>query len=284
MDREFAYTILVLVSVGSTLLLSALPGGGEPPDMPADQLERRCWRGLWIPLLPATLVLASLCGWLALEPDPTEPIPRAILVAAVPFSVIWIRALWRALAGLLAGPGDASAVAVGLLRPRVLLSPAFARAVDEDALEAGCAHEAAHVRHRDPLRLWVARIATDLQWPLPLATRRYGRWRCALELARDQEARRQGIEGADLAAAVLVAVRLQLDVSGPTATLHDTSGVAFLKSRITRLLAPVEPPSCPSGLFPQTAGISILVMIWTLAAFLGADFGEHAMRMLLRSV
>jgi hypothetical protein len=283
-DREFAFTVLVLVGVGSMLMVSALPGGGTPPEMPADQLERRCWRRIWLPLLPATLILASLCGWLAMEPDPTARIPRAILVAALPFSGIWIRALRRAVGGLLAGPGGASAVAVGVVRPRVLVSPAFSRAIDQQALDAACAHEEAHARHRDPLRLWLARIATDLQWPLPPAARRYARWRFALELARDQEARRQGAEGADLATAVLAAVRLQIDAADPTAALHDVSDAADLRNRIARLLEPIEAPPVPGGVLLHNAVLSTLIMVWTLAAWLGADFGDRALRILFRGI
>lgn len=99
----------------------------------------------------------------------------------------------------------------GVLRPRILISPRLANALQDRELEAVVEHERAHARHRDPLRLWLAQLATDLQWPWPQARVRFRAWIHALELARDEEALARGVDGADLAAAILVSVRLYQD-------------------------------------------------------------------------
>src|SRR5204862_92527 len=83
---------------------------------------------------------------------------------------------------------------------RVFIAPELSARLDERALHAALEHEMAHARHRDPLRLWLAQIATDLQWPLVAAQQRFTDWRNALELARDAEACER-VEGSDLAAA-----------------------------------------------------------------------------------
>ena len=59
----------------------------------------------------------------------------------------------------------------------------------------------------------------------------------ALELARDEEARAAGVEGADLADAILATARFNR-LSLPAAAL--TGEAAALKDRIDRLLAPLK--------------------------------------------
>ena len=86
-----------------------------------------------------------------------------------------------------------SAATVALLRPRVVVCETFGAQLDEHALAAALAHEQAHARHRDPLRIWLAQIVTDLQWPLSGARARFEQWLFALELARDEEAPRDAI-------------------------------------------------------------------------------------------
>jgi beta-lactamase regulating signal transducer with metallopeptidase domain len=74
------------------------------------------------------------------------------------------------------------------LRPWVLSSPYLAKTLDDRTIEAALEHERAHARHHDPLRIWLAQLATDLQWPWPQAHKRFQLWILALELARDEEA------------------------------------------------------------------------------------------------
>ncbi|MDE3153800.1 MAG: hypothetical protein KGN76_01805 [Acidobacteriota bacterium] len=282
MDREFVFSLLTVLLAGVTVLTSATLAPRPRAEPSVEARERRCWRALWRPLMPATLVVAGLCGWVAVEPDPMERMPRLLILAAVPFCAIWTRAVWRALAGLVSGPGTAAAVSLGFVRPGILVSPAFARAVDASALQAACVHEEAHARHHDPIRLWLARLATDLQWPLPAARRRFAQWRQALELARDQEARGHGADGADLAAAVLAAVRLEVVAAGPAASLHNVCEAEFLTERVARLLAPVDAEAGRRSETPATVTLPALTAIWTLAILIGATFGERAVRLLFR--
>ena len=58
-----------------------------------------------------------------------------------------------------------TAVTVGLVRPRVRIDERLRDAVPAPSLAAVQAHEEAHARHRDPLRIWLAQTITDLQWP-----------------------------------------------------------------------------------------------------------------------
>jgi beta-lactamase regulating signal transducer with metallopeptidase domain len=109
--------------------------------------------------------------------------------------------------------------------------------LDPDALAAALAHERAHVRHRDPFRIWLAQIATDLQGLGPFARRRLDAWLESLEIARDEDARSEGVRGEDLAAAVLAVAKMSAPATGAVAGLTGTQ--ASLASRVRRLLDPL---------------------------------------------
>jgi beta-lactamase regulating signal transducer with metallopeptidase domain len=114
----------------------------------------------------------------------------------------------------------------------------LAAALDARELAAVREHEAAHARHRDPLRLLGMQLAADLQWPVPAAARRLVAWRAALELARDDEARRHGVEGEDLASGILTTARLMTGA----ASMHEVGAIADvggIRARTERLLRPI---------------------------------------------
>jgi beta-lactamase regulating signal transducer with metallopeptidase domain len=165
-----------------------------------------------------------------------------------------------------------------LIRPRIILSPRITKALDAEALAAAFEHERAHARHRDPLRLWLAQLGSDLLWPWPAAHSRFQCWRRALELARDEEARLSGVAGPDLAAAILTALRFRRGAASVSAAAlgGDESLVA---ERIARLMGALETEAPQAGrrgfwLFAVTVGI-------TLAVLLGTEFGERAVRVFL---
>jgi beta-lactamase regulating signal transducer with metallopeptidase domain len=167
---------------------------------------------------------------------------------------------------------------VGLLRPRIVVAPELAKALDEHALRAALAHERTHVRHRDPLRIWLAQFVTDLQWPWTPARRRFTGWLAALEYARDDEARAAGIEGADLAAAVIGSLRFQIGTAAAAATLIGQPEV--LPARIARLLRPL-PEHLPERRPPYLIVAGGLLMVWLVAIVLGLFCGERLVDSLL---
>ena len=280
MDREFVLTVLGIVLTGATFQLGVL---WRPADSviagSTRQAERRYWRRLWVPLAPVVVVLCALAGWAALEPDSSELVPRSLLLLSLPCAFIWMRAIWRALKALLRRPSVRAAGVIGLWRPRIVLSDRFRARIDELTATAAAAHEAAHVRHRDPLRLCLAQFATDLQWPSARAAERLRAWMRVVEFARDDEARRCGVDGADLAAAIIAAVRL-----------HETDRVApalvgeriDFETRIRRLLAP--PPS--DDLAPSSALRFVLAATPVLigVAVAGALCGETLVRTVFRAL
>jgi Zn-dependent protease with chaperone function len=267
-DREYVLTALSFAVCGSAMfVVGGLLKAAPLREWHLIDLERVSWIRVVLPFLAGLCAFAALMGWWALEPDDSESVPLPVFLAAGAVGVVWLRALARAAWAL--RTAEPVAATVGLLRPRVILSEAFQAAVDGNALRAAGAHEEAHARHRDPLRVWFAQFVTDLQWPLPAALLRLDAWREALEMVRDDEARQYGVDGVDLAAAVLEAARLQRRCTIPLAALGEEGRA--LERRIARLLAPVE-----QGIDrrPRSHPLILFLLGITAAACAGAIQGE----------
>lgn len=276
MDREVVLAALMLAVVGPALLAGAAwPQRNEQPTS-ARQWEAVAWRALWMPVLPAAIALSMLLGWATMEPRDAERLPDSVIGFSLLFGGIWLRALVRAAKA--AKPGRSAVVAgtVGFWHPRTVLAGDFIARLDIHELAAVRAHEAMHVRHGDPLRIWLAQLATDLQWPRPGARRRFDEWRRVMELARDEEARHDGIDGADLASAVLLGAQMELAAPHGASLLGSRT---YLEDRIARLLAPVAADT------PELSNATRLAVAATclVSAVSGAWLGEALVQMLIRS-
>jgi beta-lactamase regulating signal transducer with metallopeptidase domain len=210
---------------------------------------------LWRPLLPSGAWLAFLLGWALREPDNAEGLPRDGQILTLIAGLVALRVVWRA--------GQAAQVrsrpllgVIGLFRPEIHVEPVAEAALDPSARVAAIAHEDAHVRHQDPLRIWLALLATDLQLGVPASRTRFRSWRHALELARDEEARESGVSGPELAVAILAITRLDHGFSAPAAATLG-GDAALLQDRIARLLAPAA-PAPQRGPWRRTLGLFLL--------------------------
>jgi beta-lactamase regulating signal transducer with metallopeptidase domain len=195
---------------------------------------------IWFPLFPAAFLGAGLVGWAIQEPKITDELLHdAAIIAVPPFLMIWIRAAVRAFRAYWSRVEELPAVTHGFVQRRIHISKDLASQLAPDALRAAYHHEAAHADHHDPIRIWLAQIATDLQWPLPGAKKRFQDWLTALEMARDDEARRRGADGVALAEAILTAARLMPCPKVQPRAASITGGGDALKERVERLLGPL---------------------------------------------
>jgi Zn-dependent protease with chaperone function len=279
MNRDLVLGTLIVALCGSAIWSAGwLPARSRGRvEESGRAAERRSWLALWLPLVPALAALAALAGWALQEPRITDEILRPLTPLFVaPIAAIWLRATWRAGRALAPPRVPPLAATLGLLRPRIAIDERLSRDLDATARQAVLAHERAHCRHRDPLRIWLAQIASDLQWPSPRAAARFERWRQALELARDEEARDGGVDGEDLAAALIGAVRLVQQRAVPlAATLVD--GEQALVLRVGRLLAPLRAPAQPWSTRLALAGSLALL---TAATIFGLGHGDLLVRAL----
>jgi Zn-dependent protease with chaperone function len=251
-----------------------------PPLTSARQLERVLWRRLWLPLLPAGVICGALVGWAIAEQRPAdERLTSLAMLAASPFALFWARALARAAWWLWRRDAEPLAATVGLLQPAVVVSDVVRNSLDAHALVAVHAHERAHALHRDPLRIWLAQLATDLQWPCVAARLRFQAWRRALEMARDEEVRAAGTDGLDLAAAILGVARLACRAPRTSAAFLDDE--SSFRERIERLMAP---PAVDPG--PTSCLSSRLFLLTGLAGAIvaGEAFGDPIVAALLRAL
>ena len=280
MDRDLVLAAMVLVLCGAgAWLTSWVPTASEPGDrrdLSGRQLEARAWRRIWLTVLPAAAALAAMFGWAWQEPSVTdEPLLPTAALVVIPFGLLWVRCAVRACLAL-RRPRELPPIStVGLLRPRVVVADQLEATLDPDALGAALAHEQIHVRHWDPLRIWLAQIATDLQWPSPWARRRFDHWLTSLELARDEEARLDGASGDDLAAAI-VAVARRGRRAGDRAVACLTGRDLSLASRVARLLDPVPPGDVRRSIALSLAVVTVLVA----SGVVGASYGDDLLRAL----
>ncbi|HEY4177130.1 MAG TPA: M48 family metalloprotease [Kofleriaceae bacterium] len=240
MEREATLLVLALAICGPLcVLFGVMARPLQRLDASGRHVERLAWRRLWLPLAPAGFALLVLIGWAAQEPDETDDgVATALMLAAIPGAIIGSRAVARAALSA-ARRIKPLAGTVGLVRPRVIIDPLLEDTLDGEALVAVLAHESSHARHRDPLRILLAQLATDLQWPASSATARFHHWLHALELARDEEARDDGADGDALADAIVTVAKLarrtpyRFDVCASL-----TGHGEMLRDRVSRLMNP----------------------------------------------
>lgn len=294
MERESLLSLLIVLLGGVALQPFVWWPSVGSADLTPARLEVRSWRRLWYPVVPTLLVAAWLCGWALREPDPVQDsVGHWVLWGVAPFALIFARAIARAVWSLLRNPIDCGISTIGLIRPQVVFSPFLAKQLEDRVIRAALAHERAHAIHRDPLRIWLAQLVTDLQWPWPWAARRLEVWLEALELARDDEARTQGADGTDLAAAVLGSIRYLERIAAAPAGMHLTGtqlaharligDPTALRKRVSRLLGPLPQGSggaCAGASRPDRTGLLLVPLLLT-ALVLGTVFGDRLMRLLL---
>ena len=280
MSRDLVLGTVAVVLCGAAMaLLGLIPIRGSGTDavrVGARSLERKYWRSLWLPALPAAIAFATLIGWRLQEPDTTDELLRPVgALFALPFAFVWLRAVVKGVLALRRPAVIPPAVTLGLLAPRVEIDPRLRGTLDQAAFTAVVAHEEAHVAHRDPLRIWLAQIVTDAQWPSPWARHRLDLWVDALEMARDEEARLGGTRGEDLAAAVIAVARMRPARRGHALACLTGAEAAFL-DRVRRLLIPIPVEAARRGRVVWVA----LALSLVAAVVIGIECGDSILRAL----
>jgi Zn-dependent protease with chaperone function len=103
---------------------------------------------------------------------------------------------------------------VGFLRTRVYITTGLAKLLDAEELSAVIAHEQAHARRRDNLRLLLAQAAFGPTVIMPTAHYFLRRLQASLEHSADRDAAREATDEATLASALVKAARKLRDLGG----------------------------------------------------------------------
>ena len=143
----------------------------------------------------------------------------------------------------------------GLLRPRIYVSTRTIGLLSSEQLRAVLAHEAHHVRQRDPLRMFVSGVLADGLFFAPALRRLAQRYAALAELAADRAAAAsQRGDAGPLAGALLAFERA------------DPAVVGIEPERADHLLG--EPPKW---------GLPVALVVWAVAA--SAGVGALTMRL-----
>ncbi len=166
-----------------------------------------------------------------------------ILLLRLLLNAIRMRAVVRAAAGrapILTSSRVPGPLATGLFRPVILL-PDSASTWTRARRKAVLAHEAAHIRRRDPAILLAAHIATAVYWFHPLCWLAAARLRAESERACDDAALRTGLLPSGYATDLLDLARIfDTQLAIPMAT------TSHLESRVKSILDPLINRSFPA--------------------------------------
>jgi Zn-dependent protease with chaperone function len=151
------------------------------------------------------------------------------------------------------------ALAIGVVRPTLLLSPWMLAHLDKRELASVVAHELAHVVRRDSLVAWMATVLRDAFWYLPTSWLGQRQLRRDTELAADDLA--VSITGGPLALASALAQVWEAGLSGRPSVAQALAGSSdLMEGRIRRLLAgPVPRSACsrPSAASLWTGAVAL---------------------------
>ncbi|MFF2407600.1 M56 family metallopeptidase [Streptomyces sp. NPDC058092] len=151
----------------------------------------------------------------------------------------------------------------GLLFPRVAISSGLVTLATERELTAVLAHEAKHVRSRDPLRALIAGLLTAHHFTLPLL----GHLRAGFAVDRELAADRQAVArcGTSAVAGALLKVSDMPDWA-VTAPISGMGATELFDARITRLEAGLPPRPAPPARWRVAVSLAgIAAYAWLLA-------------------
>lgn len=151
----------------------------------------------------------------------------------------------------------------GFFRPTIEIAAGLVEQLDDEALRAALLHEAAHLRHRDPIRSFAGECARICNPFSRLLSDEFRAWQYAREIGCDRAAVDAGARPIHLADAILTSTRASAGGASTGCQLCGKQGSA-LESRIQLLLATDDTPDhrCPDqGLqsFGWAAIVALLV-------------------------
>lgn len=164
------------------------------------------------------------------------------------------------------------AFAAGLFRPRIYIALELVERLDDLQLQAVVAHEAAHLRRRDPLRLTVLRFFGCVMFWLPALRRIVEDIADQAEFAADDAGSER--DPLAMAAALLAVARFSSGKVVPSAANLLTPDL--LEVRIRRLAGQQLDPPTHVTRRSVTAAVCMLLLAWSSGAVMAHPLPETA--------
>lgn len=185
-------------------------------------------------------------------PEPGSEIARASAALDLPPATV------RVVAGL-----PSPAFTAGWLNPRIYVSACLSERLSPAELRAVLAHEAAHVRRRDPLRLSLLRFLACMLFWLPAVRR------LAEDIADEAEVRADDAAVLDQPLALASAIVTLAQWLRPVQAVHDRVGFDerdLLERRVRRLAGEEIPPKSRLTRTSLAGAALALLLAWTSGA------------------
>ncbi|QYR19548.1 M56 family metallopeptidase [Paenibacillus sp. sptzw28] len=128
------------------------------------------------------------------------------------------------------------AVTMGLLRPRVVISTGLLNLMEEDEIEAVIEHEKYHLRHRDPLQMFLLSMLSVSMWYIPIFKWLSVKYNLIIEVMADKHAISK-VGSSDVLGSALLKILKQ----GPLPVLthsHASFAETSINVRIVHILDP----------------------------------------------
>ncbi|MBD3010697.1 M56 family metallopeptidase [Streptomyces sp. 5-10] len=255
-------TIHAAVAFLGCCVLTALAWQFTHHGIGADPRSGAAWAG-------ATLLALSTAGairsarrlWLGLSA--TRAMDRQVRAAAVTDAAIHTIARQAGLTARVEVIESAGSFAFthGLLRPRVTVSSGLMKSATDGELRAVLAHEAEHVRGRDPLRTLVADFLAARHIALPLLRHLRTVVAADRELAADRCAMAHCGVGAVAGALLKAGDTPRWADAAPAAAMGDRT---LLAARITQLEGAIPPPVRPEHRQVAVTAAGAALHVWAI--------------------
>lgn len=256
-------------------------------DLPMQRLGNLFFALRMFPLVLAALITAAFAipSFLLLEPrsivEPMGDVPLALALFGSALAVFGftnaVRAVWKASRTVAVWSNSAEKIAspvpfpvlrtrrsvpaltaVGILRPKILLSGSAEFLLNGNELRTALNHEIAHIRRRDNFKKFLLRFVA-----FPGMRGLEAAWLEASEMAADDAAVSSTADALDLAAALLKLSRLKADEPSSDLTAALVHGhAAIINARVERLISWSAEPKCSRDFSSKRiVGVAVPVLI-----------------------
>lgn len=151
------------------------------------------------------------------------------------------------------------AFAMGLVRPRIVISTGLIEMLDEQELQAVIYHERFHQMHGDPLKTFLLSLSASVMWYLPILKSSQHNYKIIREVLADNYAIREQGASLHLGSALLKLLRSRTAAAVPMA--HVSFADTSVNYRIRHILEPGSDIPLKWPFTPAVVSVQTLLLI-----------------------